>query len=184
MSRLPHLVLAGLILLAVSACTGSAGAVLPSNGPAASSQPPSASPGGGGSGPDTGIGQPVSPPSSSDPDPVDPGNPTIVVPKPGRLDVHPVGASAIEPRVDGRRVTIKLTWWSGVPPCSVLDSVGDVRTGKQIALTINEGADQRNVACIELAMLKATIVDLGELEPGTYTISAFGEVAPVEVVVR
>jgi hypothetical protein len=184
MSRLPHLLLAGLILVAAAACTGSAGAALPSDGSLASSQPRSTSPGGGGSGSDTGIGQPVSPPSSSDPDPVDPGTPTIVVPKPGRLDVHPVGASAIEPLVNGRRVSVRLTWWSGVPPCSVLDSVGEVRTGRQIALTIREGADQRNVACIELAMLKATIVDLGELEPGTYTISAYGEVPPVEVVVR
>ena len=183
MSRLPRLVFAGFVLVVVAACTGSAGAGLPSDGPAIS-QPPSTSPGGGGSGPDTGIGQPASPPSSSHPDPVDPGNPTIVVPKPGRLDVHPVGASAIEPRVDGRRVTVKLSWWSGVPPCNVLDSVGEVRTGQQIVLTIREGADQRNVACIELAMLKATIVELGELEPGTYTIAAFGEVAPVEVVVR
>ena len=33
-------------------------------------------------------------------------------------------------------------------------------------------------------MLKATIVDLGELAPGTYTISATATPGPVQVVVR
>jgi hypothetical protein len=108
----------------------------------------------------------------------------MLVPRPGRLDVHPVGASTIQARVDGRRVTVKLTWWSGVAPCSVLDSVGEARTGRSILLTIREGADQRGVACIELAMLKGTVVDLGELAPGTYTIAAFGDAPPVEVVVH
>jgi hypothetical protein len=181
---LRYLVLAGLTIFAVAACTRSAGGALPTDVPAASSQPPSSSPGDAGGGPDTGIGQPVSPPSSGIPGPGDPGNATIVIAKPGRLAIHQVGASAIEPRVDGQRVTVKLTWWSGVEPCSVLDSVGDVRTGTQIVLTIREGADRLGVACIELAMLKATIVDLGKLDPGTYSIAAYGDIPPVEVVVR
>ena len=46
-----------------------------------------------------------------------------------------------------------------------------------------EGADRRDVACIDIAMLKATMVDLGALRPGTYTISAGGEATPVRVVV-
>ncbi|MDP9481860.1 MAG: hypothetical protein M3P84_01405 [Chloroflexota bacterium] len=112
------------------------------------------------------------------------GEPTIVVAKPGRLEPHPVGATRIESRVTDRRVVIRLTWYSGVEPCSVLDSVGVTRTGNDIVLTLREGADQLGVACIELAMLKATIVDLGELEPGTYTISAGGDAPPIQVVVN
>ena len=181
--RLRNLVLAGLSLIVVAACTGSAGGML-SSGPPAASQPPSSSPGGDGSEPGTGIGQPVAPPASNEPGSYVPANPTIVVPKPGRLAVHPVGAIALEPRVIGRQVTVKLSWWSGVPPCSVLDSVGDVRAGDHISLTIREGADKLGVACIELAMLKATIVDLGELDPGSYTISAFGEAPPVQIVLH
>ncbi|MEO8228651.1 MAG: hypothetical protein ABI628_02695 [Chloroflexota bacterium] len=118
--------------------------------------------------------------------PIDPGigEPTIVVAKPGRLEPHPVGAIRIESRVNGRRVVVRLTWYSGVEPCSVLDTVGVVRTGNDIVLTIREGADKLGVACIELAMLKATIVDLGELEPGTYAISAGGDAPPIQVVVN
>ena len=111
-------------------------------------------------------------------------NPTFVVPKPGRLQVHPVDAATIEPRLVGRRVFVKLTWWSGVEPCSVLDSVGVARTGNAIDLTIREGADRLDVACIEIALLKATVVDLGELAPGTYTISAGAQATPVQVVVE
>jgi hypothetical protein len=65
----------------------------------------------------------------------------------------------------------------------VLDSVVVTPTGKAIALTIIEGADKLGVACIELAMLKATVVDLGELDPGTYKISAGGDAPPIQVVV-
>ena len=118
-----------------------------------------------------------------DPAPVEPLQATIVTPKPGRLDVHPVGATTIEASVVARRVVARLTWWSGVAPCSVLDSVDVARTGSTIVLTIREGADQRGVACIELAMLKGALVDLGELDPGTYTISAGGEAPPIQVVV-
>ncbi len=164
--NLRQLALSGLAIVAIAACTGSAGAGAQS-APPSTGAGPSASPDGGGSEPGSGIGQPIAPPSSNDPGLPDPGSPTIVVPTPGRLDVHPVGVFAIEPRVDGRRVTVRLSWWSGVPPCSVLDSVRDVRAGNRITLTVIEGADQRGVACIELAMLKATVVDLGELDPGT-----------------
>ncbi len=191
------LLLAAIVAIAGAACTSAGG------GP---SVPPLTDPGGGGgtgggsgssaggsggsgssggsvgSGGDSGTGivVPVQPGPGG---PVVPAQPKIVVPKPGRLDVHPVGASTIEAIVTGRHVTLRLSWWSGVEPCSVLDSVGVVRTGTNILLTIREGSDQRGVACIEIAMLKGTIVDLGELAPGTYTISAGGEAPPIQVIV-
>ena len=176
-----RLLLPGLTALTLAACTATGGGGLSLGSPAAS-QPASTSPGGAGSEPDPGSGGTISPPVSGEPS-VPAPVPTMVVPKPGRLDVHPVGATTIEARVDGRHVTVKLTWWSGVEPCSVLDSVGVETAGGHIRLTIREGADRRDVACIDIAMLKATMVDLGALRPGTYTISAGGEATPVRVVV-
>ena len=37
-------------------------------------------------------------------------------------------------------------------------------------ITLREGHGPGEVACIDLAQLKATRIDLGELEPGTYTV--------------
>ena len=172
--------LCGLVTVAGAACTSSGGLPVPAT------VAPSGASGGGssGSGGDTGVG--IDPPVITGPGgaaPIGPPRATIVTPKPGRLDVHPVGASTVEGSVSGRRVTIRLTWWSGVAPCSVLDSIDVVRTGSAIVLTIREGADQRGVACIDLAMLKGAIVDLGELAPGSYTISAGGDAPPILVVV-
>jgi hypothetical protein len=172
------IVLSAIVALAAG-CTGSSG-----GGP---SVPPTAAPSdpaGGGSAGDPGgaIDLPLVPGQDS-PGPSDGPTPTVVVAKPGRLDVHPIGATRVEASATGHRVSARLSWWSGVAPCSVLDSVGVVRTGTKIVLTVREGADQRGVACIELAMFKATLVDLGELAPGTYTVSALGEAPPVEVVV-
>jgi hypothetical protein len=112
------------------------------------------------------------------------GQPTIVIPKPGRLDVHPVGATKLEGQVDGRRVHVTVSWWSGVEPCSALDSVALIRDGANIAIELREGADQLGVACSQIAMLKATVVDLGELSPGTYVVSAGGDAAPIRITVR
>ncbi len=113
-----------------------------------------------------------------------PVEPTLVVARPGRLDTHPVMVTGLEARVEGSHAIVQLSWWSGVAPCSVLDSVVVDRAGATIALTVREGADQLGVACIELAQYKATLVDLGPLAPGMYTISALGEVTPVTVTVR
>jgi hypothetical protein len=137
--------------------------------------------GGGSSGnPGTGGGAIV------DPTPVDPaaGEPTIVSPKAGQKNIHPVGPTKLQASVDGRHVLVKVSWWSGVEPCNVLDSVRVDRSGNDIAITILEGASALDVACIEVAQLKATIVDLGDLEPGIWTISApNSEAPPIQVTV-
>ena len=45
-----------------------------------------------------------------------------------------------------------------------------------------EGSSDLAVMCIEIAQLKATIVDLGDLLPGAYTISApSSEARPVQI---
>lgn len=176
--------LLGLVaVLLLAACSAAAVPTSPTQpSPTDPNAPIGTEPGGGGSvsAPGSGIPDFPLPSGGGQPD----QNPTIVVPRPGRLNVHPVGASKIEARVDGRRVLVQVSWWSGVEPCYVLDSVLVERNGTNVTITIREGADRLDVACIEIAMLKATIVDLGELEPGTYTISAGGDATPIQVTVR
>lgn len=175
-------ILAGLAAaLMLSACSSSAA---PSSAPSASSPPsaPAQDPGGGGSSgdPGTGVG------GSVDPAPVDPGGgqAALVIARPGQLNLRPLSATLLEATVDGRRVLVKATWWSGVEPCNVLDSVKVDRSGFDIAITLIEGTADPNAMCIEIAMQKATIIDLGELEPGTYMItSPGGEARPVSVTV-
>jgi hypothetical protein len=179
---LPVVVLGLLTALALAAC--SAGAAPSGPVPDATAPTPGASQGGGGgSSGDPGSGDL---PGSIHPGPVDPGmgEAELVIPHPGQLNPHPVTAIGLEPNIDGRHVTVKLTWYSGVEPCYVLDSVRVDQAGGEILLTIIEGSSDLNAACIEIAKLKATIVDLGELEPGQYTISSpGGEAKPVVVTI-
>jgi hypothetical protein len=184
------------LVLVLAACGGAAPTATPSPTPTPSApalaEPtpvpvPSASDGAGsgGGGSDPGQGGGIIPVDPGDPGAGgDDGPATPVQPVAGAVGVHNVAATGLQAAVDGRRVTAELRWWSGVEPCYVLAGVDVVRDGSTFTLTILEGsAAGPDVACIELAMLKSTIVDLGELEPGTYTIRAFGDAAPVEVVV-
>jgi hypothetical protein len=113
--------------------------------------------------------------------PIADGQASPVVARPGTQQPRDVPAQSLDVALDGRHAYARLTWWSGVEPCNVLDSVTLAQSGSEILLTIREGATDPNAACIELAMLKSTIVDLGELTPGSWTISAFGDAAPVTV---
>jgi hypothetical protein len=173
------------VALVAAACTGGASTTpTPSPSAASSAAPsPSVSPFPTPS-PSSGPIQPKPsievPPFPAFPD----GAPTIVVPKPGTLNTHNVAATAIATALDGRRLFVRLVWWSGIEPCYVLDSVLLDRDGTDLHLTIREGTTDPTAICIEIAQLKATIVDLGEQEPGTYTVSAFGDVEPVTVEVK
>jgi hypothetical protein len=111
------------------------------------------------------------------------GQATVVVPQRGQQDLRPVNVQLIRASVDGRHVTVELRWWSGVAPCTVLDSVQIDRDGTTFTLTPEEGSSGQAVACDDIAQLKATIVDLGELAPGSYTIKASGDAQPITVVV-
>lgn len=140
-------------------------------------------------------GAPAEPIATSPEAPVDNEPPILVDPmpgaggeltiaQPGQLDVHPVPADSIEAAVDGTAVTIKISWTSGVEPCSVLDTIVVERGEMAFAMTIQEGHAAGDNICIEIAKFKFALVDLGELEPGTYTVSdATGGAAPIEVTV-
>ncbi len=181
--RLARLVLIGLLALSAGGCAGWA---FPGGGandnPGA--QPPNAGGGGGGGG----GGVVVDPaPGGGGPDPGDASRPSIETPVPGKLNPMPVSVWKLEPVIDGRHVTVLLSWWSGVAPCTALDSVAVVRDGQTITMTPREGGDPaagNQVACPAIAMLHGTIVDLGELEPGTWTLAAHGDLAPVTITIQ
>jgi hypothetical protein len=193
-ARLVALIVAG--IAAVGACTaGPGGAPTPSLSTLARSEVPSPTPvpvpdpsagsgsaGGGSSGnPGTGIIDPAPPGIGGNPG--DP-KPAFVTPVAGAKDVHPIIATGLRAAANGRKVAAQVSWYGGVEPCSVLASVDVTRDGRTITLTVNEGSVAApDTMCIEIAMLKATVVDLGELDPGTWTIVAH-DAPPVEVVVQ
>ncbi|MDP9863545.1 MULTISPECIES: hypothetical protein [Streptosporangium] len=65
-----------------------------------------------------------------------------------------------KPSKDGR--SLRITWWSGVEPCTVLDRVSVKETSKRVTVTLWEGpsAKARNMACIAIAVQKVTTVKL------------------------
>jgi hypothetical protein len=111
-----------------------------------------------------------------------PGQPELTVPQPGQQMVHPVSITELLAKVEGRHVFLNARWWSGVEPCSVLDSVDVARDGASIAITLFEGTSDLDAVCIAVAVEKVTLIDLGELEPGSYTISpGMGDAAAIVV---
>jgi hypothetical protein len=116
--------------------------------------------------------------------PIDPTGGRITVPKPGQLDVHPIAAQMLIATVTGRSVVVAISYTSGVEPCHVLDSI-IVKTGPQsFEITLREGHGPEDVACIEIAQFKRTVVNLGELAPGTYRITdGAGGADPISVTV-
>ncbi len=76
--------------------------------------------------------------------------------------------------MDGRHVVLTAFWWSGVEPCSTLDTIVVAQGVGTFTITLREGHGPGEVACIDLAQLKATHIDLGDLEPGTYTVADGG----------
>ena len=168
-------VLLAALSLTIAACSSGAAASAP---PGASATPP-ASEQPAPSDPDTGVVSPSDPGIGGGD-----GGPKIVVPKPNTINPHPVAVQSIEPTIDGRHVTAKLTWTSGVEPCYILDSVVVNRDGNAFVITVVEGSGNADQICIEIAETKATIVDLGELEPGDYTIEATdSDLPPVTITV-
>jgi hypothetical protein len=82
----------------------------------------------------------------------------IVTPRPGMADLHPVGWH----RATARGATVLVRFWSGVEPCYVLDHVEVVESSRRVVITLYEGHDPHagDVACIEIAQLKAVEVQL------------------------
>ncbi len=148
------------VSLLVAACSAAA--------PVAPASPGGSNGSGAGSDPGPGSGEPIGGA------PGDPGlgQPQFVVPKLGQKNVRPVAIEGIEARIEGRHAVLNARWWSGVDPCYVLDSVAWKRDGTTITIFVREGSGGDDVVCIDIAVYKATVIDLGELEPGEYTVIA------------
>jgi len=118
---------------------------------------------------------PISGPGGSDGRVMPPFTPTWVVPHPGGGPLRPVSPSGLRVGTRDGAAYAVVRWWSGIAPCSVLRSVTVGVGDGTVRLRVVEGTDDPGAACPELAMLKATRVDLGGLAPGTYTVIAGGE---------
>jgi hypothetical protein len=159
------------LVVLVAACTGTAA---PSGRPASSS-PAATSP----LDPNEPVGTEVPHGPSTGP-----GDSPLTVAKPGQFDLHPVRMDSLAAIADGHRVVVTATWTSGVEPCSVLDHVLVVRGDGSFTITLFEGHGPGNDICIEIAQIKQTQIDLGDLAPGTYSIAdSEGGAAPIEVTV-
>lgn len=107
-----------------------------------------------------------------------------MVPKPGQVDPHPIPADSLSAVVDGRRVVVTVAYVSGVEPCNVLDSIIVTTGDHSFDIVLREGHAPGDGMCIEIAEFKRAHVDLGELAPGTYTITNGSDgAAPIQVVV-
>jgi hypothetical protein len=176
-----------LAVLALAACSAAAG---PSPTPVVTPEPtPTAVPGdpGGGGGTVGGGGGAVGGGGGIvDPGPgINPilGQATFVGPTAGLINQHPVSVQLVRAAADDQGATAELRWWSGVAPCNALDSVQIDKddAARTIKLTVIEGSGRGDVACIDIAQLKATLVDLGKLAAGTWTISAEGDAPSIEL---
>ena len=86
----------------------------------------------------------------------------LVEPRPGMVEVHPIPWTGAQTSEDGR--TLIVRFWSGVAPCSVLDHIDVDYQEKSVVVTLFEGRKPAtgDVACIEIAELKAVRVELSE----------------------
>ena len=156
--------------LILAGCSAAVGGAPGSSGSGTSGQPPASGD------PNLPVGTSVPPGSGLSG--TDPGPGRVVLPQPGQLDVHAVPARTLSAATFGRRVVVTVDYTSGVEPCSVLDSIDIKRGTGSFAITLREGHGPGKVACIEIAEYKRALVDLGALDPGTYTITDGTGVAP------
>ena len=133
--------------------------------------------------PDTPVTAPPSDPS------VDPSAPPVgakpVLPKPGQaVNVHPIAADSLSARVDGSTILVKATWWSGVEPCTIFDSIVVDQGEGTYTVTLREGNSPQEIACIAIAEQHVTEFEIPNVAAGTWTILDSGGTAPpVEVTV-
>ena len=207
------LLLAGLVLT-LAACAGApvGPTPTPTAGPAGTARPtPTPVPGGSGGGtgggigidpgtgsggsgggtggdPGTGIGIPLPGGGGVDPN-LDPlfGQANYLTPAPDLLNPRPVNVQLIRAiqNEDGT-ITADLRWWSGVAPCNQLDHVAVAKDDatKTIRFTVIEGSGKGDIACIDIAQLNATTVDLGTLAAGEWKLSAEGDAPAITLGVK
>jgi len=132
--------------------------------------------------PDTPVTAPPADPSS-DPSVEPPVGAKPVVPRPGQaINVHPVTAESLSARVDGSTIVVKATWWSGVEPCTIFDSIVVDKGEGAYTVTLREGSSPQEIACIAIAEQHVTEFEIPDVAAGTWKIVDSGGTAPpVEV---
>ncbi|MFF4774587.1 hypothetical protein ACFY05_17180 [Microtetraspora fusca] len=86
------------------------------------------------------------------------GAPAPVKPRGGTVDPHKVKWTSAKPIRNGGY--LRVTWWSGVEPCTVLDRVRVKETRRKVTVTLYEGRDKDAQMCVMIAVQKSTIVKL------------------------
>ncbi|SDL57671.1 hypothetical protein SAMN05421874_12448 [Nonomuraea maritima] len=102
----------------------------------------------------------VSSPAADSTSPIPPETPQPVKPVGNAVNVHKIAWRTAKPVAGGKQV--RLVWWSGVAPCTVLDRVAVKETRKTVTITLYEGTapQARNMSCIMIAVEKTTTVTL------------------------
>lgn len=191
-----------LVVFTLAACSGAAApSANPTAVPAGTPKPtPTAVPGdpgnggtgigtdpgsgaGGGSDPGTGGGIVIPAPHDPNQNPLL-GDANYVTPGRDLINQHPINVQMVRAFIDDDgTVTADLRWYSGVAPCNQLDRVEIEKddAARTILLKVIEGSGQGDMACIDLAELRATTVDLDTLASGTWTISAEGDAPAIKL---
>ena len=191
------------VLLSVAACAGLAAAptAAPTAGPVATARPsptpvigdPGTGGAGGGTDPGTGTGGGNTGGGILFPDPNDPnanplfGQANYVTPAKDLLNPHPVNVQLVRAiQEEDGTVTADLRWYSGVAPCNQLDRVQVEHddAARTIRFTVIEGSGKGDIACIDIAQLNATTVDLGRLAAGAWKLSAEGDAPTINLTVK
>ena len=115
------------------------------------------------------------------------GDANYVTPGADLLNPRPVNVQLVRAlqKEDGT-VIVDLRWWSGVAPCNQLDHVEIVKdeTARTIRFTVIEGSGKGDIACIDIAQLNATNVDVGALPAGEWKLSAEGDAPEINLQVK
>ncbi|WP_433352297.1 hypothetical protein ACQP25_04290 [Microtetraspora malaysiensis] len=90
--------------------------------------------------------------------PASAGPPAPVKPRGGTVDPHKVRWTSAKPIRNGRY--LRVTWWSGVEPCTMLDRVRVKETRGKVTVTLYEGRGKDAQMCVMIAVQKSTIVRL------------------------
>jgi hypothetical protein len=113
-------------------------------------------------------------PSTTAPTPDDAARDGYTEARPGQADVRAREWESAEVQPDD--VTVVVTWWSGVEPCSVLDRVEVREEPARVVITLFEGHDpESDGACPAMAVEKRTRARLTAPLAGRPLVDGAGE---------
>jgi hypothetical protein len=94
----------------------------------------------------------------------------------------PADAPVTAPPSDGtgvnNKIVVTVTWTSGVEPCTILDSIVATKGDGTYTVTLNEGSNPQEIACIAIAEQHVTEFEIPDVAAGTWRIIDSGGVAP------